>query len=156
MPESRAGHAGAIEVEHIIYLPNLGEAITGGDVLNVLVKPGGRLAKGQPFLELETDKSTIEISSSVAGRVKAVNVKAGDKVKVGQAILTVIQEHTQEQTAAMDAQTANARKFLGKQFDDDYNLGERSNIRKFMHENPSVPFEEAVLEALAKEDPRRD
>src|SRR5438045_9184932 len=70
-------------------LPELGENIAAGDVLRVLVKPGDTLAKDQPVLELETDKATIEVPSSVAGQVKEVKVKAGDKVKVGQPILTV-------------------------------------------------------------------
>ena len=70
-------------------LPELGENVTTGDVLRVLVKPGDALAKDQPVLELETDKATIEVPSSVAGQVKDVKVKAGDTVKVGQAILTV-------------------------------------------------------------------
>src|SRR5438477_2804727 len=70
-------------------LPELGENITTGDVLRVLVNPGDTLAKDQPVLELETDKATIEVPSSVAGQVKDVKVKAGDKVKVGQSILTV-------------------------------------------------------------------
>ena len=55
----------------------------------MLVKPGDTLAKDQPVLELETDKATIEVPSSVAGTVKEIKVKAGDKVKVGQAILSV-------------------------------------------------------------------
>ena len=70
-------------------LPELGENIAAGDVLRVLVKPGDTLAKDQPVLELETDKATIEVPSSVAGTVSEVKVKPGDKVKVGQAILTV-------------------------------------------------------------------
>jgi pyruvate dehydrogenase E2 component (dihydrolipoamide acetyltransferase) len=70
-------------------LPELGENVTAGDVLRVLVKPGDTLARDQPVLELETDKATIEVPSSVAGRVKDVKIKAGDKVKVGQPILTV-------------------------------------------------------------------
>src|SRR5947207_11962270 len=70
-------------------LPELGENITAGDVLRILVKPGDTLAKDQPVLELETDKATIEVPSSVAGRVTAIKVKEGDKVKVGQAILSV-------------------------------------------------------------------
>jgi pyruvate dehydrogenase E2 component (dihydrolipoamide acetyltransferase) len=70
-------------------LPELGENVTAGDVLRVLVKPGDALAKDQPVLELETDKATIEVPSSVAGQVKEIKVKAGDKVRVGQAILTV-------------------------------------------------------------------
>jgi pyruvate dehydrogenase E2 component (dihydrolipoamide acetyltransferase) len=70
-------------------LPELGENVTAGDVLRILVKPGDTLAKEQPVLELETDKATIEVPSSVAGRVKDIKVKPGDKVKVGQAILSV-------------------------------------------------------------------
>ncbi len=70
-------------------LPELGENITAGDVLRVLVKPGDTLSKDQPVLELETDKATIEVPSSVAGRVAEVKVKAGEKVKVGQSILSV-------------------------------------------------------------------
>jgi pyruvate dehydrogenase E2 component (dihydrolipoamide acetyltransferase) len=70
-------------------LPELGENVTAGDVLRVLVKPGDLLEPDQPVLELETDKATIEVPSSIAGRVTAVKVKAGDKVKVGQVILSV-------------------------------------------------------------------
>ena len=70
-------------------LPELGENVAAGDVLRILVKPGDTLAKEQPVLELETDKATIEVPSSVAGVVADVKVKLGDKVKVGQTILTV-------------------------------------------------------------------
>jgi pyruvate dehydrogenase E2 component (dihydrolipoamide acetyltransferase) len=70
-------------------LPELGEDVTTGDVLRVLVRPGDTIAKDQPVLELETDKATIEVPSSIAGRVKELKVKAGDKVTVGQAILSV-------------------------------------------------------------------
>ena len=70
-------------------LPELGENVTSGDVLRVLVKPGDTVARDQTVLELETDKATIEVPSSVAGRVTAVSVKAGDKVKVGQLVLSV-------------------------------------------------------------------
>src|SRR5437764_12697726 len=70
-------------------LPELGENIAAGDVLRVLVQPGDTLAKDQPVLELETDKATIEFPSGVAGKIKEIKIKAGDKVKVGQVILSV-------------------------------------------------------------------
>jgi pyruvate dehydrogenase E2 component (dihydrolipoamide acetyltransferase) len=70
-------------------LPELGEQIEGGDVLRILVKTGDTIAKDQAVLELETDKATIEVPSSVAGTVKEIKVKEGEKVKVGQAILSV-------------------------------------------------------------------
>src|SRR5262245_48181957 len=89
-------------------LPELGENVTSGDVLRVLVKPGDTVAKDQPILELETDKATIEVPSSVAGRVKEVKVKAGDKVKVGQAILTVEDGAEAKPTAAKEASAKSA------------------------------------------------
>src|SRR5438477_6561870 len=70
-------------------LPELGENVTAGDVLRVLVKPGDTVTKDQAVLELETDKATIEVPSSVAGRVTTVSVKERDKVKVGQVVFSV-------------------------------------------------------------------
>ena len=70
-------------------LPELGENIAAGDVVRVLVNPGDTLEKDQPVLELETDKATIEVPSTVAGTVKEIRVKQGEKVKVGQVVLTV-------------------------------------------------------------------
>jgi pyruvate dehydrogenase E2 component (dihydrolipoamide acetyltransferase) len=70
-------------------IPNLGDGVAQGDVLKVLVKPGDAIAVDQPVLELETDKATIEVPSDVAGTIKEVKVKAGDKVKPGQAVLVL-------------------------------------------------------------------
>jgi pyruvate dehydrogenase E2 component (dihydrolipoyllysine-residue acetyltransferase) len=70
-------------------VPELGENVAGGDVMRVMVNVGDTVARDQPVLELETDKATIEVPSSVAGTVKEIRVKKGDKVKVGAVVLTV-------------------------------------------------------------------
>ena len=70
-------------------VPELGENVAGGDVMRVLVNVGDTITRDQPVLELETDKATIEVPSSVAGVVKEIHVKKGDKVKVGAVVLTV-------------------------------------------------------------------
>ena len=70
-------------------VPELGENVVGGDVMRVMVNVGDTVARDQPVLELETDKATIEVPSSVAGTVKEIRVKKGDKVKVGAVVLTV-------------------------------------------------------------------
>ena len=72
-----------------LKVPELGENVAGGDVTSVLVKVGDTIAKEQAVLELETDKATIEVPSSVAGVIKDIKVKKGDKIKVGAVILTV-------------------------------------------------------------------
>ena len=70
-------------------LPELGENIAGGDVVRMLVAAGDSVTKDQPVLELETDKATIEVPSSVSGTVREVKIKQGERVKVGQVILTL-------------------------------------------------------------------
>ncbi len=85
-PKTKKSSGGSV-VE--VKLPDLGENIESADVLNVLVKPGDSLEKDQGILEIETDKATIEVPSSVEGTVKEVLVKSGDKAKVGQVILKV-------------------------------------------------------------------
>src|SRR5688500_1100731 len=70
-------------------IPELGENVTGGEVVRVMVKAGDTIEKDQAVLELETDTATIEVPSSVSGTVQEVKVKQGDKIKVGQVVLTL-------------------------------------------------------------------
>ena len=70
-------------------LPDLGENIEAGEVINVLVAEGDALAEDQPVIELETDKAVIEVPSTVSGTVTRVLVAEGDRAQVGQVILTV-------------------------------------------------------------------
>jgi pyruvate dehydrogenase E2 component (dihydrolipoamide acetyltransferase) len=78
-------------------VPELGENVAGGDVTSVLVKVGDTIAVDQNVLELETDKATVEVPSSVAGRVTDIKVKPGDKVQVGSVVL-VVEEAGQEKS----------------------------------------------------------
>jgi pyruvate dehydrogenase E2 component (dihydrolipoamide acetyltransferase) len=70
-------------------LPELGENITQGDLVRLMISPGNKVSEGQPVMELETDKAVIEVPSSISGVVKEVRVKQGDKIKVGQVIFTL-------------------------------------------------------------------
>ena len=72
-----------------LRLPELGENIDSGNVVRILVSVGQEIARDQPVLELETDKATIEVPSSVTGVVKVIHVQEGGKAKVGQVVLTV-------------------------------------------------------------------
>ena len=70
-------------------LPELGENITQGDLVRLMIAPGAKVSEGQPVMELETDKAVVEVPSSVSGIVKEVQVKEGEKIKVGQVIFTL-------------------------------------------------------------------
>jgi len=70
-------------------LPELGENISQGDLVRLMISPGTKVSEGQPVMELETDKAVVEVPSSVSGVVKEVKVKEGEKIKVGQVIFTL-------------------------------------------------------------------
>jgi pyruvate dehydrogenase E2 component (dihydrolipoamide acetyltransferase) len=67
----------------------LAENVTEGDLVRLMISPGDAVSEGQLVLELETDKAVVEVPSDVAGVVKEIRVKEGQKVKVGQVIFTV-------------------------------------------------------------------
>jgi pyruvate dehydrogenase E2 component (dihydrolipoamide acetyltransferase) len=70
-------------------LPELGENIQTGDVVNVLVEEGEPIAVNQGVCELETDKAVVEIPCPHGGRVVKVHIHKGDTVRVGQTLITL-------------------------------------------------------------------
>jgi len=68
-----------------VKVPDIGD-FKDIDVIEVLVKPGDRVAKETSLITLESDKATMEIPSSDAGVVKELRVKVGDKVSQGSVI----------------------------------------------------------------------
>jgi len=75
----------AIEVK----LPDLGDGISSGDVLEILVREGDAIRKDQGVIELETDKATVEVPSPLAGTVIKVHVARGQSVPVGATLVTL-------------------------------------------------------------------
>jgi len=70
-------------------LQELGENISEGDLVRLMIAPGAKVSEGQPVMELETDKAVVEVPSTVSGVVNDVKVKEGEKIKVGQVIFTL-------------------------------------------------------------------
>ena len=77
------------EKKQPIILKDLGEGIEEANILKIAVKKGDEIKEGTILIELETDKSTIEIPSDFAGKVESIAIKEGDKIKTGQEILTI-------------------------------------------------------------------
>jgi pyruvate dehydrogenase E2 component (dihydrolipoamide acetyltransferase) len=84
-PSTRSTLSGTNEFK----LPELGENISQGDLVRLMIAPGTKVSEGQPVMELETDKAVVEVPSSVSGVVQEVRVKEGEKIKVGQVIFTL-------------------------------------------------------------------
>ena len=68
-------------------LPDLGEGVHEGEIIDVLVAVGDSVEEGNPILTIETDKATVEMPSPFTGTVKEIRVKSGDMVKVGDVLM---------------------------------------------------------------------
>jgi pyruvate dehydrogenase E2 component (dihydrolipoamide acetyltransferase) len=76
-------------VEQEFLLPELGENIVSATVTKVLIAVGDTVELDQAVLELETDKATIEVPSTIAGKVTALLVAEGEVIKIGAVIFKV-------------------------------------------------------------------
>ena len=72
-------------------LPDLGEGLTEGEIARWLVSEGQEIAEDDPLVEVQTDKTTVEIPSPAGGKVARILVAEGDVVPVG-TVLVVIGE----------------------------------------------------------------
>ena len=87
-----------------IKVPNIGE-FKNVEVIEVLVSNGQSLSKNDPLITIESDKSSVEIPSSVDGKIKSVKIKVGDKVSQGDLILTL--EESKEEKKVLEKEAVN-------------------------------------------------
>lgn len=88
-----------------VKIPDIGD-FKNIPVIEVLVKPGDTVNKEDSLVTLESDKATMDIPAPASGLVKAVSLKAGDKVSMGTLILTL--EESGAAAPAAEQQTAPA------------------------------------------------
>ncbi|KAB2868150.1 MAG: dihydrolipoamide acetyltransferase, partial [Burkholderiaceae bacterium] len=69
-----------------VKVPDIGD-FKDVAVIELLVKPGDRVAVEQSLITIESDKASMEIPSSAAGVVKELKVRLGDKVNQGSPVL---------------------------------------------------------------------
>jgi pyruvate/2-oxoglutarate dehydrogenase complex dihydrolipoamide acyltransferase (E2) component len=86
-------------VAYEFKLPDLGEGLTEGEIARWLVSEGQEVAEDEPLVEIQTDKTTVEIPSPAAGKVARILVGEGEVVPVG-TVLVVIGEDGLESAAA--------------------------------------------------------
>lgn len=73
-----------------VIMPALGVAQQTGTLLKWLKAEGQSVSKGEPLMEIETDKATVEIEAPASGVLSQVIAKAGDEVPVGQRIALIL------------------------------------------------------------------
>jgi len=73
---------------HEFKLPDVGEGVAEGELVDWLVAVGDEVTEDQPLAEVETDKALVEIPSPVDGTVRELRAEAGEMVPVGDVFIT--------------------------------------------------------------------
>ena len=72
-----------------VHIPKMGMSTVEVDIVGILVKPGDRVAVGDPLVEVDGEKSTFTIEAEVAGVVREILVSEGDEANVGDVVLRI-------------------------------------------------------------------
>ncbi|MEM6362926.1 MAG: 2-oxo acid dehydrogenase subunit E2 [Planctomycetota bacterium] len=72
-----------------VKLPELGDGIESGDVLEIFVSVGDVISAGDDVVEMETDKATVPVPASIGGKVTKITIAEGDTVEIGGVLLEV-------------------------------------------------------------------
>ena len=91
-----------------IKVPDIGD-FDEVTVIELLVKPGDAIKEEQSLITVESDKASMEIPSSHAGKVVAITVKLGDKVKQGSVVLTLEAVSTSVRAEPVEAPASPSR-----------------------------------------------
>ncbi|HXX58559.1 MAG TPA: dihydrolipoamide acetyltransferase family protein [Thermodesulfovibrionales bacterium] len=83
-------------------LPDLGEGTTEGEIRKWVVKEGDQIEEHQTVLELETDKAVVEVPSPKKGKVLKLNKEEGGIVKVGEVLMTILEEGEKTEEKAVE------------------------------------------------------
>ena len=73
---------------HNITVPDIGD-FDSVEIIEILVKVGDQINKDDPIVTLESDKSSVEVPSTVAGKITKLNIEIGDKVSKGSLLATL-------------------------------------------------------------------
>ena len=71
-----------------LLVPDIGD-FENVEVIEILVKPGDQIKENDPIVTIESDKSSVEIPSTITGKVDSLAVKVGDKVSKGDLLLNL-------------------------------------------------------------------
>ena len=89
-----------------LLVPDIGD-FENVEVIEILVKPGDQIKKNDPIVTIESDKSSVEIPTTISGKVDNVAVKVGDKVSKGDLLLNLTSSSKKSLESALPKDTEN-------------------------------------------------
>jgi len=98
-----------VTVAYEFKLPDLGEGLTEGEIARWLVSEGQEIAEDDPLVEIQTDKTTVEIPSPAAGIVTSILVEEGKVVPVGTLLVVIGGDPDGQPPTAVPERSSKAR-----------------------------------------------
>ena len=89
-----------------LLVPDIGD-FENVEVIEILVKPGDQIKQNDPIVTIESDKSSVEIPSTIAGKVDSLAVKVGDKVSKGDLLLNLTSSSKKSSESTLPKDTEN-------------------------------------------------
>ena len=97
---------------NIIKVPNIGD-FKEVEIIEILVKEGDQINKGDPIITLESDKSSVEVPSTLSGKILKINIKIGDKVSEGDEVLEIQSENKEQESPNKESEDRVLKKDSG-------------------------------------------
>ena len=72
-----------------LLVPDIGE-FEKVEVVELLVNVGDQINLNDPVVTIESDKSSVEIPTTISGKIESINVKIGDKISKGDLLLNIV------------------------------------------------------------------
>ena len=104
-------------------LPDLGEGVREGEVARWLVEVGQDVAEDDPLVEIQTDKTTVEIPSPAAGKVAQILVAEGELVPVGTPLVLIGSDGEAPARAPEKVQATPLVRRIAEELEHEYILG---------------------------------
>lgn len=111
-------------------LPDIGEGIQEGEIVRWIKQEGDPVAEDEPFVEVMTDKATVELTSPKQGKIAKLHFEEGDIAEVGQVIADI------EEAGASKGGTAEADDEASKEVPEEDDASEDKDDEKTLFELP--------------------
>lgn len=92
---------------YLFKFPDIGEGLDEGTIQEWYVKEGSPIKKGDPIVNIETDKVTTDIPSPVTGIIKKTHGQEGEVIKVGDVLVEIQTDEEEQEHAPQPVQSEN-------------------------------------------------
>ena len=129
-----------------LLVPDIGD-FENVEVIELLVKEGDQLSENDPVVTIESDKSSVEIPSTLSGKIEEINIKVGDKVSKGDLLLTLSPSNKTKKNDDLPKNTENLILEAEKAISNENNEKEKITLEQNNLENNKREIIQVVNDA---------